>query len=108
MPGVPASRGYRGGFSAALMLKDLGLATAAADTCGAPLHMGRRAAQLYKQVQNAFKGYTRYCFMQQQQYDTWKWRCVQVKSDADFGAVFRDLYAGGIEFGKLSPEPATS
>ncbi len=50
MEGVPASRGYSDGFSAALMLKDLRLAATAAQTCAAPLHMGRTAEQLYKQV----------------------------------------------------------
>ena len=50
MDGVPASRGYRGGFSAALMLKDLHLAAATAETCAAPLHMSRTAEQLYRQV----------------------------------------------------------
>ena len=50
MEGVPASRGYSGGFSAALMLKDLRLAATASETCAAPLHMGRAAEQLYKQV----------------------------------------------------------
>ena len=50
MDGVPASRAYQGGFSAGLMLKDLRLAAAAAETCGAPLHMSRTAEQLYKQA----------------------------------------------------------
>lgn len=50
MEDLPASRGYRGGFSAELMLKDLELAEAAAATCSAPLHMARIAAQLYGQV----------------------------------------------------------
>lgn len=50
MEGVPAARDYQGGFHAELMVKDLGLAAAAANECGAPLHMGRLAEQLYKQV----------------------------------------------------------
>ena len=50
MDGVPAARNYEGGFHAELMVKDLGLAAAAAQECGAPLHMGRLAGKLYKQV----------------------------------------------------------
>lgn len=50
MDGVPAARNYEGGFHAELMVKDLGLAAAAAQDCGAPLHMGRLAAELYKRV----------------------------------------------------------
>ncbi len=50
MEGVPAAWGYSGGFSAALMLKDLRLAATAAEACSGPLHMGRTAEQLYKQV----------------------------------------------------------
>lgn len=50
MEGVPAARDYQGGFHAELMVKDLGLAASAAQECCAPLHMGRLAEQLYKQV----------------------------------------------------------
>ena len=45
--GVPSSRGYRGGFAASLMVKDLGLAATAAEHCGAPLPMAETAAELY-------------------------------------------------------------
>jgi len=50
MEEVPAARDYQGGFHAELMVKDLGLAAAVAHECSAPLHMGRLAEQLYKQV----------------------------------------------------------
>ncbi|WP_231758369.1 3-hydroxyisobutyrate dehydrogenase [Microbulbifer elongatus] len=48
MDGVPASRGYQGGFSVALMLKDLGLAmdTAAGSASSTPL--GALAKNLYQ------------------------------------------------------------
>ena len=48
MDGVPASRGYTGGFGAALMLKDLGLAGDAAAAVGAPVPLGAAAAQFYR------------------------------------------------------------
>lgn len=48
MEGVPASRGYTGGFGAALMLKDLGLAGDAAHSVGAPVPLGASAAQFYR------------------------------------------------------------
>ncbi len=52
LPGVgptsPADNGYQGGFAAALMLKDLRLAIAAADSVDAPTPMGRHARELYE------------------------------------------------------------
>ncbi len=48
MDGVPASRGYQGGFGVDLMLKDLGLATEAARQSRQPLPMGALAQQLYQ------------------------------------------------------------
>ena len=52
LPGVgpvtPADNGYAGGFAAALMLKDLRLAMAAAQGVGADVPMGARAAALYE------------------------------------------------------------
>ena len=52
LPGVgpdsPADRDYAGGFAAALMLKDLRLAMAAAKDSGADTPMGSRAAELYE------------------------------------------------------------
>jgi 3-hydroxyisobutyrate dehydrogenase len=52
VPGVgpqsPADNAYKGGFAAALMLKDLKLAMEAAQTVNADVPMGTRAAQLYE------------------------------------------------------------
>jgi 3-hydroxyisobutyrate dehydrogenase len=48
-PASPADNGYQGGFAAALMLKDLKLAMAAAQSAGAKVPMGQRAAELYDQ-----------------------------------------------------------
>lgn len=52
VPGVgpvsPADRGYEGGFATALMLKDLKLAMAAADSVEAEVPLGRHAAELYQ------------------------------------------------------------
>ena len=50
MSEVPASRGYSGGFSASLMAKDLRIAMQLASAAGQPLHMGEKAALLYRQV----------------------------------------------------------
>ena len=47
MEGVPASRGYQGGFMVNLMLKDLGLALEAAHSTGASTPMGSLANSLY-------------------------------------------------------------
>lgn len=51
MPGIgpesPADRGYKPGFSAPLMLKDLGLAMTAARSSGANTPLGSHAEQLY-------------------------------------------------------------
>ena len=43
----PANRNYQGGFAAALMLKDLKLSQAAAQSAGAATPLGAEAAQLY-------------------------------------------------------------
>ena len=60
VPGVgpqsPADNDYKPGFAAALMLKDLGLAQAAADTSGAPTPMGAHALALYEQMVGDGKG----------------------------------------------------
>ena len=50
MEGVPASKDYKGGFACKLMCKDLGLAAAAAQHCGAKVPMSEEAARLYQQV----------------------------------------------------------
>lgn len=47
VPTSPANRGYSGGFATALMLKDLKLAQAAAQSAGAPTPLGAEATQLY-------------------------------------------------------------
>ncbi|HEX3943975.1 MAG TPA: 3-hydroxyisobutyrate dehydrogenase [Rhizomicrobium sp.] len=47
VPNAPSNRGYAGGFATALMLKDLKLAQAAAQSAGAPTPLGAEAAQLY-------------------------------------------------------------
>lgn len=48
MPGAPASRGYSGGFSTELMLKDLSLAAEGAAASGTPTPLGRAARDLYR------------------------------------------------------------
>ncbi|MCQ2041457.1 3-hydroxyisobutyrate dehydrogenase [Stutzerimonas kunmingensis] len=45
---VPSSRGYSGGFGSDLMLKDLGLATEAAEQVRQPVILGALAQQLYQ------------------------------------------------------------
>ncbi len=47
LPDVPSSKGYKAGFAAALMLKDLRLAQQAAQATGAATPLGAHAAQLY-------------------------------------------------------------
>jgi 3-hydroxyisobutyrate dehydrogenase len=47
VPASPANRGYKPGFAAALMLKDLRLAQEAAANVGAVTPLGAEAAQLY-------------------------------------------------------------
>jgi 3-hydroxyisobutyrate dehydrogenase len=47
VPSSPANRDYRPGFTAAMMLKDLRLAEAAAESAGAGLGLGHAAAALY-------------------------------------------------------------
>jgi 3-hydroxyisobutyrate dehydrogenase len=60
VPGVgpqsPADNDYQGGFAAALMLKDLKLAMEAAQSVGADVPMGTRAAELYAAFDKAGKG----------------------------------------------------
>lgn len=55
-PDTPADHDYRGGFAAALMLKDLKLAAAAAADTGADTPMGARAADLYQRFADAGEG----------------------------------------------------
>jgi 3-hydroxyisobutyrate dehydrogenase len=60
LPGVgpesPADRGYEGGFAAALMLKDLKLAMAAAQSVDAAVPMGAAAEALYQSFANGGGG----------------------------------------------------
>jgi 3-hydroxyisobutyrate dehydrogenase len=48
VPSSPANNGYKPGFSAAMMLKDLKLAGEAARTCGAQTPLGAAATSLYE------------------------------------------------------------
>jgi 3-hydroxyisobutyrate dehydrogenase len=48
VPAAPSNRGYEGGFASALMLKDLKLAVAAAQSAGASVPMGANAEALYQ------------------------------------------------------------
>jgi 3-hydroxyisobutyrate dehydrogenase len=60
VPGVgpqsPADKDYQGGFATALMLKDLKLAMEAAQSVGADVPMGARAAELYQAFADAGQG----------------------------------------------------
>lgn len=55
-PETPADHGYQGGFAAALMLKDLKLAAAAASETGTATPMGAQAAELYQRFADAGHG----------------------------------------------------
>ncbi|MBA3940076.1 MAG: 3-hydroxyisobutyrate dehydrogenase [Sphingopyxis sp.] len=54
-PTTPADNGYRGGFAAALMLKDLRLAMEAAASVDADVPMGSKARELYEAFVEADK-----------------------------------------------------
>lgn len=56
VPASPANRDYRPGFAAALMLKDLGLATAAAEKAGVDARLGQHAAEMFRQFNEAGGG----------------------------------------------------
>jgi 3-hydroxyisobutyrate dehydrogenase len=49
VPASPANNGYKAGFTAALMLKDLKLAKAAAESVQANAALGAHAAEIYEQ-----------------------------------------------------------
>jgi 3-hydroxyisobutyrate dehydrogenase len=53
VPASPANNGYKPGFAAALMLKDLNLARAAADAVHAKTAIGAHAAEIYAQFAKA-------------------------------------------------------
>jgi 3-hydroxyisobutyrate dehydrogenase len=55
-PASPADNDYRQGFATALMLKDLKLAMEAAQSVGADVPMGERAAALYEAFDQAGQG----------------------------------------------------
>lgn len=50
VPSSPANRDHQAGFTADMMLKDLLLAQAAAQACGATTPMGAEAAMLYQKL----------------------------------------------------------
>ena len=56
MDAVPASNGYQGGFMVDLMLKDLGLAEAAAQASASATPMGSLARNLYRIHRGSSKG----------------------------------------------------
>jgi 3-hydroxyisobutyrate dehydrogenase len=56
VPSSPANNGYKPGFAAALMLKDLRLSQQAAMTTGAATPLGAQAAQLYSLFNNEGHG----------------------------------------------------
>ena len=55
-PTAPSDNGYQGGFAAAMMLKDLKLAMAAAQDAGAKVEMGALAEKVYAQFAEAGHG----------------------------------------------------
>lgn len=56
VPASPANTGYRPGFAAALMLKDLRLAQEAAEGAGVGAALGRHAAEIYAAFEAAGQG----------------------------------------------------
>ena len=58
MPASPANNGYRPGFSAALMLKDLRLAKDAAAAAGVEAVLGNQAVQIYESFAEKGRGAT--------------------------------------------------
>jgi 3-hydroxyisobutyrate dehydrogenase len=56
VPASPANRNYQAGFTAAMMLKDLKLAQAAAQTAGAATPLGAQATALYSLFESAGAG----------------------------------------------------
>jgi 3-hydroxyisobutyrate dehydrogenase len=56
VPASPANNGYKAGFTAALMLKDLNLARQAAQSVGAQAALGAHAAEIYQEFANEGQG----------------------------------------------------
>lgn len=76
MPGVgpetPADHEYEGGFAAALMLKDLKLATEAADAVNAYTPMGGEAEEIYQRFVNLGGGNKDFSGIIKMLDDSWK------------------------------------
>lgn len=72
VPASPANNGYKPGFAAALMLKDLGLSQEAARETGAATELGEHATRLYQKFAAAGHG------------------------GEDFSAIFRAIAAGEV------------
>ena len=56
VPSAPSNRDYAPGFATSLMVKDLKLSQAAAETTGSPTPLGAKALSLYQQVVDAGDG----------------------------------------------------
>jgi 3-hydroxyisobutyrate dehydrogenase len=56
VPAAPSNRDYAPGFTAALMLKDVKLAQAAAEATGSPTPLARLAMSFYQAVADAGEG----------------------------------------------------
>ncbi len=56
VPAAPSNRDYAPGFATALMVKDVGLAQAAAEATGSPTPLGAHALALYREVIAAGNG----------------------------------------------------
>jgi len=81
LSGVPASRNYEGGFGSALMLKDLGLAIAAAEQSSSPVPVGSMVRELYTVL------------------------CEEGHGQQDFSAIFRHVYGEGLHGPKPCRHP---
>jgi len=71
-PDTPADHDYEGGFAAALMLKDLKLAMAAAQSAGAYTPMGGEAEELYERFVNRGGGSKDFSGIIKMIDDSWK------------------------------------
>jgi 3-hydroxyisobutyrate dehydrogenase len=58
VPTSPANNGYKPGFSAALMLKDMLLSQEAAEASGASTALGKHAAEIYQKFVSGGEGGT--------------------------------------------------
>jgi 3-hydroxyisobutyrate dehydrogenase len=71
-PKTPADNDYEGGFAAALMLKDLKLAMAAAEQAGVDAEMGEEAEELYEEFVEKGGGNKDFSAIIQMIDDSWK------------------------------------